>query len=116
MKRLTWYEVENFVRRQLHEPANRIITPETRLQDLHIRSDDTDHFVDLFFLRFGIERGDYDISRYFPEKGPWPVRLARKFTSRRGKGVTRVPITMSMLTTAARLGEWRTESVERAKT
>ncbi|WP_421380858.1 DUF1493 family protein (plasmid) [Paraburkholderia sp. DD10] len=110
-----WYEVEGFVRRQLREPAQKIITPETRLEDLHIRSDDADHFVDLFFLRFGIEPGDYDRSRYFPVKGPWPVRLVRKFTSERRNGSVRVPLTLRMLTTAARLGEWRTESVERAE-
>lgn len=116
MKRLTWYEVEAFVRRQLHEPAQKIITPGTRLEDLHIRSDDAGHFIDLFFLRFGIDPGDYDTRRYFPVSGPWPVRLVRNFTPGRRKRVTRVPITMGMLTTAARLGEWRTECIERAET
>ena len=114
MKKLMWYEVEVFVRRQLHEPVQKIITPEMRLEDLPIRSDDAGHFVDLFFLRFGIAPGDYDASRYFSVKGPWPVRVVRQFTSRRRNGAVHVPLTLSMLTTAARLGEWRTESVEHA--
>ncbi|MGY6258084.1 DUF1493 family protein [Paraburkholderia caledonica] len=113
MKAYLWFEVERFVRTASVVSAHKPITPQTRLQDdLGITGDNAGNFMDLFFLRFQVDPGDYRTGRYFRGGASGLRLLLAPFTGRRSEERRRVPLTVGMLASAARQGRWESLKLE----
>lgn len=107
-------EVESFVRSERGLSKSKAITPATTLEDdLGITGIEGEMFMEAFFARFKVEEGDFASGRYFIDEGSGLLlMLITALSKKRRKALDRVPLTVGMLVTAARLGRWDTEKVE----
>jgi Protein of unknown function (DUF1493) len=84
------------------------LTPETDLVlDLGLVGDDAFQFMETYASCFNLQKGDYDASRYFEPEGLWLLPTFKKRKSA-------LPITLGMLAMAAKIGEWKSELLDRA--
>ncbi|PTB20426.1 hypothetical protein C9I57_11125 [Trinickia symbiotica] len=110
-------EVESFVRSERGLPHSDVITPATTLEDdLGITGIEGEMFMDAFFAHFKVDEGDFSSGRYFMDEGSGLLlMLVTALSRKRRKALNRVPLTVSMLVTAARLGRWDSEKVEKGR-
>ena len=108
-------EVESFVRRERGLSKNKVITPATTLEDdLGITGIEGEMFMEAFFTHFKVDEGDFASGRYFMDEGSGLLlMLVTALSKKRRKALDRIPITVGMLVTAARLGRWDSEKVEK---
>ncbi|CAN7278506.1 DUF1493 family protein [Trinickia sp. LjRoot230] len=111
-------EVESFARRERGLSKSKVITQTTTLEDdLGITGIEGEMFMEAFFAHFKVEEGDFSSGRYFMDEGSGLLlMLVTALSRKRRKALDRTPITVSMLVTAAGLGRWDSEKVEKAPT
>jgi hypothetical protein len=109
-------EVESFVRSERGLPHSKVITPATPLEDdLGTTGIEGEMLMEAFFARFKVDEGDFASGRYFMDEGSGLLlMLVTALSRKRRKALDRVRITAGMLVTAARLGRWDSEKVEKA--
>lgn len=107
-------EVESFVRKARGLSKSKLITTATTLEDdLGITGMEGEMFMEAFFARFMVDEGDFASGRYFMDEGPGLLlMLVTALSRKRRKALDRIPITVGMLVTAARLGRWDSAKVE----
>ena len=117
MKSDTWDELENFVRKEAGVFSNKILRPETSLEDdLDITGDDSDIFMERFFSYFLVDVGDFKIDRYFSGEGGGLLSILTKAISINSTGkFDKIPLTLGMLEKAIDLKMWDTERIENAR-
>lgn len=69
------------------------------VSDLGLSGDDAFEFMEKYAEVFGVKHGDYDSSSYFEPESLWLLPRLRKHQPK-------LPITLGMLESAARDGEW----------
>jgi hypothetical protein len=69
------------------------------VSDLGLTGDDAFEFMEKYAATFGVKQGDYDSSNYFEPESLW-------FLPRLRKHKLKMQITLGMLESAAREGEW----------
>lgn len=93
-----------FIRREVPPPLPHDLTEDTDLRrDLRMAEEDADDFLSKLFQEFSIDPGDFDFTHYFPSEG---LSLFGR------KHPAPIPLTVGMLTRAARDGVWRTAEIE----
>jgi len=112
--RHNWEALEAFVRKEAAIPDKRRITEQTSLSDdLGQTGDDADIFMERFFARFDVDRGDYDFGRYFLMEGEGLLYHAlRKYLLGKPHTFRRHALTVGMLNKAISLGTWDCEAIE----
>jgi hypothetical protein len=110
-------EVESFVRKERGLSKSKVITTATTLEDdLGITGIEGEMFMEAFFARFKVDEGDFASSRYFMDEGSGLLlMLVTALSRKRRKALDRIPITVGMLVTAARLGKWDSAKVENGR-
>lgn len=117
MKSNAWDALEAFVRKEAGVFSNKILKPETSLEDdLDITGDDSDIFMERFFNYFLVDVGDFKIDRYFSGEGGGLLSIFTKsiLTKKTGK-FDKIPLTLSMLEKAIDLKVWDTERIENGR-
>jgi len=109
-----WEALEAFVRQEAAVSSKRQITADTSLtDDLGQTGDDADIFMERFFARFEVERGDYDFGRYFLMEGEgFLYHVVRKFILRKPHTFKRDALTVRMLCKAVSLGVWDSAAIK----
>lgn len=112
-----WDEVESFVRSERGLSKRKVITPTTTLEDdLGITGIEGEMFMEAFFDRFKVDEGDFASERYFMDEGSGLLlMLVTALSRKRREALVRVPLTLSMLVAAARLGRWDSAKIEPAR-
>ncbi|WP_353255038.1 DUF1493 family protein, partial [Burkholderia anthina] len=110
-----WSALETFVRQEAAVPDTRRMTGETSiLDDLGQTGDDADIFMERFFARFDVARGDYDFGRYFLMEGEgFLYHVLRKYLLGKPHTFKRHALTVGMLHRAILLGTWDTAAIEK---
>ncbi|MGU3781827.1 DUF1493 family protein [Burkholderia metallica] len=110
----SWETLEAFVRKEAAVSDKERITERTSLSDdLSQTGDDADLFMERFFERFGVDRGDYDFERYFlMECEGLLYHVLRKYLLRKPHTFQRQALTVSMLHKAISLGTWDSKAIE----
>ncbi|TGN94067.1 MULTISPECIES: DUF1493 family protein [unclassified Burkholderia] len=108
-----WEALEAFVREEAAVSSKQRITAETSIaDDLGQTGDDADIFMERFFARFGVDRGDCDFGRYFLMEGEGLLyHLVRKFILRKPHTFDRDALTVGMLGKAIALGAWDADAI-----
>lgn len=108
-------EVESFVRKERGLPKSKVITTATTLEDdLGITGIESEMFMEAFFARFKVDEGDFASGRYFMDEGSGVLlMLVTALWRKRRRALVRIPITVGMLVTAARLGRWDSTTIEK---
>ncbi|MGS0895362.1 DUF1493 family protein [Burkholderia stagnalis] len=108
-----WEALEAFVRKEAAVPIKRVITADTSISDdLGQTGDDADIFMERFFIRFDVDRGDYDFNRYFLMEGEgWLYHVTRTYLLRKPHTFKRDPLTVGMLYRAVSLGKWHADAL-----
>ena len=106
--------MENFVRKESGVFPNKILKPDTSLEDdLDITGDDSVAFMEEFFSYFQVDVGNFNINRYFlGEGGGLLEMLTSGILKKRAGKLNRVPLTLRMLEKAINLKVWNTERIE----
>lgn len=109
-------ELKKFIRSEIWISDKRQLFPADVVEDDYgSTGDDADQFMEEFFHRFSIGRGDYDFHRYFeiecsgppiPFFGRWYMRKVLKIPE-----YVREPLTVAMLQRAIDLGVWDSQRV-----
>jgi len=112
-----WSELENFVRKEAGVFSNKILNPETSLEDdLDITGDDSDIFMERFFSYFLVDVGDFEIDRYFSGEGGGLLSILAKAVLKKNNGKSdNIPLTLGMLEKAIDLKIWDTKRIENAR-
>ncbi|VWB78790.1 DUF1493 family protein [Burkholderia lata] len=112
--RQLWERLEAFVREEAAVSSKRRITGSTSVSDdLGQTGDDADIFMDRFFTRFEVDRGDYDFGRYFLMEGEGILyHIVRKYLFRKPHTFEREALTVSMLCKAVSLGKWDAKAIK----
>ncbi|MGN8191352.1 DUF1493 family protein [Burkholderia sp. 22088] len=110
-----WKTLEAFVRHEAAVSSNRPITEDTTLSDdLGQTGDDADIFMERFFARFNVDRGDYDFGRYFLMEGEgFLYHVIRRFILGKPHTFKREALTVGMLYKAVSLGKWDAEALKK---
>ncbi|MBF3831155.1 DUF1493 family protein [Burkholderia pseudomallei] len=107
-------EVESFVRRERGLSKSKVITTATTLEDdLGITGIEGEMFMEAFFAKFKVDEGDFASGRYFNDEGSGLLlMLVTALSKKRRAALERVPLTVGMLASAARLGRWDSARIE----
>ena len=97
--------------------TGKVITTATMLEgDLGITGMVGEMFMEAFFVRFKVDQGNFASGCYFMGEGSGLLlMLATALSQKRRRAHDRIPITVGMLVTAARLGKWDSAKVENAR-
>ena len=108
MELYSWDDLVRFIRKEACVSERKPISESTTVSgDLGQEGDDADIFMERFFERFDIGRGDYDFSRYFLMEGEGVFyHLLRKFILRKPHSFDREVLTVGMLYRALSAGRW----------
>jgi hypothetical protein len=95
-----------FIRQEVPAPHFTDLSLSTDLRkDLRMLEEDAEDLLVKLFEHFGIDRGDFEFTRYFPPEGsPFTFRWKHKTEA--------MPLTVAMLLKAATAGVWETAKVE----
>lgn len=107
-------DLKSFIRNEIGLPDGKTIHPSDIIEsDYGSTGDDADHFMNRFFHRFSISRGDYDFHRYFEvERSGLSIPFFEKWYMRK---ILKIPdyvreqLTVEMLQWAMDFGRWDSE-------
>ncbi|GAB2903804.1 hypothetical protein GCM10027093_46500 [Paraburkholderia jirisanensis] len=117
MDEFSWNDLESFVRKEACMSPKKSITEETTVvYDLGQHGDDANEFMEIFFTKFKIDRGDYDFSRYFFMEGEGLIsHLFVKYIKRNPHSLKREVMTVGMLYKALVSGRWSCDALSENK-
>ena len=115
MEKISWEEIEAFVREEVGLRETKVLSPATRLwEDLGQTGDDANEFMGSFFERFAVDTGDFDFHRYFLMEGEGLLySLFRRVVLRKTHSLNREPVTLAMLHRVVLDGKWDSDGLGR---
>jgi hypothetical protein len=104
----------DFIRREVMCSKGKALATETDLRgDLRMLVEDADVLLGKFAQEFSVAPGDFELGRYFPAEGLWPLPWPSPFSAKRKYAGPPVRLTLGMLLQAAKDGVWNSSALER---
>lgn len=117
MAEFLWDELLAFVKDAACISSKKNLTESSEVVNtLGQYGDDADEFMEAFFKKFHVDRGDYDFCRYFFMEGEGLIsHLFVKYIRRKPHSLKRESVTLGILYRAIESGKWDSGKISEHK-